>query len=241
MNPLRTLFGSLRRLAEWLMVLLAGFLLISLLTVLLLRWVDPPISAVMTWHWIAAHFAAGEPQRIHQQWIAWKSIPQSVALAVVAAEDQRFPTHNGFDLIEIRKALETFREGGRLRGASTITQQTAKNLFLWSGRDYLRKGLEVWFTVLLEAFWSKQRILEVYLNIAQFGPDTYGVGAASWRYLEQPVFTLDAREAALLAAVLPNPHRYRLNPPSATVRQRALRIERQMRQLGGVAYLQWRS
>ncbi|MBV5308949.1 monofunctional biosynthetic peptidoglycan transglycosylase, partial [Chromatium okenii] len=159
-------------------------------------------------------------------------------LAVIAAEDQRFPTHNGFDLIEIQNAMTAFQHGKRLRGASTISQQTAKNLFLWSGRDYLRKGLEAWLTVLIETLWSKQRILEIYLNIAQFSPDTYGVAATSWRYFNRPIFALETQQAALLAAVLPNPEHFKLQSPSAIVRQRASRIKRQMQQLGGARYLQ---
>jgi monofunctional biosynthetic peptidoglycan transglycosylase len=227
----------LRTVAQWTLSGVAGCLLLSLLAVLALRWVNPPTSAVMAQHWIIAHFRSGDPLPIHHQWVDWELIPASVALAVIAGEDQRFPTHGGFDLVEIRKAVETFQDGGRLRGASTISQQTAKNLFLWSGRDYLRKGLEAWFTLLIETFWSKQRILEVYLNIAQFSPDTYGVGAASWRYLDRPIFALDDADAALLAAVLPNPKRYRLDAPSANVRERAAWIQRQMQQLGGAEYL----
>ena len=125
-----------------------------------------------------------------------------------------------------------------MRGASTISQQTAKNLFLWSGRDYLRKGLEVWFTVLIETFWSKQRILEVYLNIAQFGPEIYGVGAASAHALGRPLASLGPQEAARLAAVLPNPNRYRLDAPSAAVQRRVTWIRHQMERLGGTRYLE---
>ncbi len=191
----------------------------------------------MLQRWIAAHFDDTERPYIDHAWVAWEHIPAEVALAVLAAEDQRFFMHRGFDLVEIRRAVETFQNGGRLRGASTITQQTAKNLFLWPGRDYLRKGLEALFTVLIEAFWPKQRILEVYLNIAQFGPRTYGVGAASQRYLHRRIEAVGAEDAALLAAVLPNPEIYRLDAPSTKVRRRAARIAQQMRRLGGTAYL----
>lgn len=225
----------LRWVANKLLIIFTTMLLLSVVVVGLLRWVNPPLSAIMAQHWISAQFHAAPP--LHYQWVDWKLIPASVALAVIAAEDQRFPTHNGFDLIEIRNAMTAFQEGERLRGASTISQQTAKNLFLWTGRDYLRKGLEAWLTVLIEMLWSKQRILEIYLNIAQFSPDTYGVAATSWRYFKRPIFTLDAPQAALLAAVLPNPSHYRLTSPSTAVRQRASRIKRQMRQLGGTNYL----
>jgi monofunctional biosynthetic peptidoglycan transglycosylase len=169
---------------------------------------------------------------VRHEWVDWDAISPAVRLAVVAEEDQRFPDHRGFDLVEIEKAWSRFRTGGRLRGASTISQQVAKNLFLWKNRDPVRKGLEAWLTMAIELSWSKQRILEVYLNIAQFGPDTFGVGAASWRYFDRPAEALREREAALLAAVLPNPERYRLDPPSGHVKKRADWVRKQMRQLG---------
>jgi monofunctional biosynthetic peptidoglycan transglycosylase len=198
---------------------------------------DPPTSAVMVQHRIAGWLDPGRSAEIHHEWVDWDQIPPEVVIAVIAAEDQRFAHHRGFDLVEIRNAVERYQGGGRLRGASTISQQTAKNLFLWSGRDYLRKGLEAWMTVLIEAFWPKQRILEVYLNIAQFGPETYGVGAASWRYLDRPISAAGAREGALLASVLPNPNIYRLDMPTPRVQRRAEWIGRQVRQLGGREYL----
>ncbi len=229
---------SLRRFLKWLLTITLGFLALSVSLVLLLRWVDPPTSAVMLEHRIAAFFSPKAPRHLYHEWVDRELIPDEVALAVIAAEDQRFPMHRGFDFVEIRKAMDGFQDGRRLRGASTISQQTAKNLFLWAGRDYLRKGLEAWMTLLIETFWSKQRILEVYLNIAQLGPDTYGVGAASWRYLERPISALGGRDAALLAAVLPNPNIYRLDAPSAAVERRAIWIRKQMHQLGGTQYLQ---
>jgi monofunctional glycosyltransferase len=228
----------LRRIFKWSVFTLLCFIVASVLLVVLFRWVNPPLSAVMMTHWVSAAFESGtKSPYIHHQWVDWELIPPQVALAVIAGEDQRFPEHDGFDVVEMRKAWEKFQDGGRLRGASTISQQTAKNLFLWSGRDYVRKGLEAWFTVLIEALWPKQRIMEVYLNIAQLGPDTYGVGAASWRYLNRPVFALRNEDAALLAAVLPNPNIYRLEDPSARVHRRASWIRRQMQRLGGTDYL----
>ncbi len=160
-----------------------------------------------------------------------------MALAVVAGEDQLFPEHWGFDLESIREALERQERGGRLRGASTITQQVAKNLFLWNGRSYLRKGLEAYFTILLELLWPKSRTLEVYLNIAEFGDGIYGVNAASKIYLRKSPLRLNKRDAALLAAVLPNPKHFKVSNPSAYVRKRQQWILRQMKQLGGVGYL----
>lgn len=205
--------------------------------VLALRWADPPTSSVILQHRIAGWWRGDPAPVVRQQWVPWARIPKVVALAVVAAEDQRFPDHAGFDLVEMRRAWASYQAGGRLRGASTLSQQVAKNLFLWHGQSWLRKGLEVPLTLLIEGLWPKERILEIYLNIAQFGPDTYGVGAASWRYFARPVEALTAREAALLASVLPNPRRYSLASPSAAVQRRAAWIRRQMERLGGVAYL----
>lgn len=221
----------------WLLILPGGFVLLSILLVLPLRWIDPPTSSFMIQHWISAQLAGETPPHVHHEWVARDAIPPAVKLAVIASEDQRFPSHHGFDLVEIERAIEHHRAGGRLRGASTISQQTAKNLYLWPGRDPIRKGLEVWLTVLIETLWSKERILEVYLNIAQLSPDTFGVGAASWRYFDRPAVALGSADAALIAAVLPNPTLYRLDAPSATVKRRVAWIRRQMSQLGGVGYL----
>jgi monofunctional biosynthetic peptidoglycan transglycosylase len=227
----------LRKLFKGLSIAIGVWLVLTLLVVVSLRWLDPPTSAFMLQRWVAGHFEPGEPPYVHHEWVDYDSIPGSVALAAVAAEDQRFPHHGGFDLVEIERAWKAYRSGGPLRGASTISQQTAKNLFLWSGRDPLRKGLEAGLTLLIEVAWPKRRILEVYLNIAQFSPDTFGVGAAAWRYFDRPVVALDRSQAALLAAVLPAPDHYRIDAPSAKVRSRAAWIRRQMRNLGGSAYL----
>jgi monofunctional biosynthetic peptidoglycan transglycosylase len=215
----------LARPLKW--VLLAPFLLLAfhVLLVLLLRWLPPPTSAFML-------FADIRP--LHQQWVPWARIAPAMRLAVVASEDQKFPEHHGFDFEAIDKALEQNqkRRGRHLHGASTISQQTAKNLFLWSGRSWLRKGLEAYCTVLLENLWPKRRILEVYLNIARFGPDVYGVEEAAQRYFGKPAARLDAHEAAVLAAVLPSPERMHAGRPSAYVEERAAAIGEQMRQLG---------
>lgn len=156
---------------------------------------------------------------------------------MVAAEDQRFPHHRGFDFESIYDALRASGGARSLRGASTISQQVAKNLFLWSGRSWVRKALEAYFTLLIEALWPKRRILEMYANIAELGRCTFGVGAASWRFFDRPAAALGAREAALLAAVLPNPSRFQINRPSSYVRRRAAWIFGQVQRLGGPAYL----
>ena len=226
-----------RRILQALAAAFGLLLLMSVLLILTLRWVDPPTSAFMIRHWLTAEPPADGKRRLYHEWVAADLIPPEVKLAVIAAEDQRFPAHAGFDLVELNKALASWRNGGSLRGASTLSQQTAKNLFLWPSSDWLRKALEAPLTLLIELLWPKQRILAVYLNIAQFGPDTYGVGAASWRFFDRPVSILGTQEAALLAAVLPNPLIYRVESPSPHVRRKAAWIEGQMRNLGGPAYL----
>ena len=212
------------------------FILTSLFLVLTFRWAPVPVSSIMAQHWIKATWT-GQSSALRYDWTPYSDISPHAALAVLAAEDQRFPDHWGVDFVELRKVLKHIREGRPTRGASTLTQQVAKNLFLWSERSWIRKGLEIWFTVLLEGLWSKQRILEVYLHIAEFGESTFGVEAASRRFFNKPAASLTAAEAARLAAVLPNPLRYRANKPSHYVLKRQRWIERQMRQLGGVTYL----
>lgn len=189
----------------------------------------------MLQHRIRSTWAGGEDYRYN--WVEWEGIAAEASLAVVAAEDQLFPRHFGFDFSAIRQALRDYQASARLRGASTISQQVVKNLFLWPERSLLRKSLEAYLTVLLELIWPKRRILEVYLNVAQFGDSTFGIGAASRAYFGKSPAALEPRECALLAAVLPNPTRYKVENPSSYVRARRDWILRQMKQLGGVAYL----
>ena len=221
-------------------VLFAGlvFILSSAGSILALRWIDPPTSAFMVAARVHSWFDA-DPQPFHlqQSWRSLAAISPQAAIAVVASEDQQFPVHRGFDVGQIRKAMAEAERGRRARGASTISQQTAKNLFLWSGHSYVRKGLEAWCTVLMEAFWPKRRILEVYLNVIELGRGVYGVQAASQLYFRHDARTLSASEAALLAAVLPNPIRLRADRPSRYVQGRREEIQAQMRALGGPAYL----
>jgi monofunctional biosynthetic peptidoglycan transglycosylase len=194
--------------------------------VVTMRWINPPVSALML-----AELLAGEGP-LEQGWVPIEGLSENLALAVIAAEDQRFAEHHGFDLQAIQAALEEQETRGRLRGASTISQQVAKNLFLWRERSWLRKGLEAYFTALIELAWPKRRILEVYLNLAQFGPRTYGAEAAARRYFGKSARGLSPGEAARLAAVLPSPEHLSPNPPSPYVQSRAAWIERQMWQLG---------
>lgn len=220
-------------------VILAAFLA-SVAVVVCLRFIPPPTSAMMLERRWAGPLPGGKPLAIRYQWVDWGAISPEVGLAVVAAEDQKFPRHWGFDFASIAETVERAKMGHRLRGASTITQQVAKNLFLWSGRSYLRKGLEAYFTLLLELLWSKERILEVYVNIAEFGDGVYGVGAAAQTFLGKSPARLTRGEAALLAAVLPNPRRLSVRDPSAYVQERRQWIRGQMGQLGGVGYLKAR-
>jgi monofunctional biosynthetic peptidoglycan transglycosylase len=187
---------------------------------------------------LQTYFATEARQPYAYIWQPYPNISPYMPLAAIASEDQRFPTHRGFDLTELERAVEDYQRGEELRGASTITQQVAKNLYLWSGRSLIRKGLEAWFTVLIEWLWSKQRILEIYLNIAQFGPAVFGVEAASQQFYGRSASDLTPEAAAALAAVLPAPSVYQVNPPSSAVVQRQRWILQQMEQLGGLDYLQ---
>ena len=221
------------RLRTLLLALPLAGLLLSLLLVLPLRWLAPVTSAFM----IAVRLDDEAGRWPEYRWVPYEAISAQLALAVLAGEDQRFAEHHGFDTVEIERALSAADQGGKLRGASTISQQVAKNLFLWSRRSYVRKALEAWFTLLIEACWSKRRILEMHLNLAQYGPRTFGAEAAAQRFFGKPAWDLDAGEAARLAAVLPNPRLYRVEAPNATVRTRERHIRTQMRNLGGTGFL----
>ncbi len=212
---------------------LLTILLASALPVLALRWLDPPTSSVM----LQERFADPSTSHPRYRWLELAQISPQFALAVIAAEDQKFPLHYGFDFASIGAAMSENRRGGRLRGASTISQQVAKNLFLWNGRSYMRKGMEAWLTVLIELAWPKQRILEIYMNIAQLGPRLFGVGAASEAYFQTPAARLRPEQAAMLAAVLPAPSRYRVTAPTPYLRKRQQWILAQMNALGGTGYL----
>lgn len=215
---------------------LAILLVTSILGTLALRWIRPLTTAVMMERRVDA-WRNGRAYRLDYRWVRWDHISPQAALAVIAAEDQNFATHHGFDFESIQKALDAHERGQRLRGASTISQQVAKNVFLWSGRSFVRKGLEAYFTVIIELTWSKRRILEVYLNIVELGDGVFGVEAASRRYFRKPAAHLGPEEAALLAAVLPNPLRLNADRPSAYVEERRVWILQQMGQLGGAALI----
>nr|WP_092117904.1 monofunctional biosynthetic peptidoglycan transglycosylase [Desulfonatronum thiosulfatophilum] len=209
-----------------------AFVSLSVLLVVFLRFVPPPTSAFMIKRQLQGWVQDDRSPNIHYRWVDMEFISPHMALAVVAAEDQKFPHHRGFDFQSISQAIEERRANGRVRGASTITQQTAKNLFLWERRSLVRKGLEAWFAFLMEIFWPKSRILEVYLNIAEFGDGIYGVHSAALIFFGKEPLRLTRSEAALLAAVLPQPKRFSVAAPSQYIQQRAKQIERQMNNLG---------
>jgi monofunctional biosynthetic peptidoglycan transglycosylase len=217
-----------------------GGVMLSIALVLILRFVDPWTSSVIVNERISSWFDDRPGAlKVKRKWRDYDRISTQLALAVIAAEDQRFPEHNGFDFEQIQKAMDEAERGGRSRGASTITQQVAKNVFLWNGRRflYVRKALEAWFTLLIETIWPKQRILEIYLNIAEFGNGIYGAEAAAQAFFHKPAKDLSRAEAARLAAVLPSPRRYRADNPGPYVQRRQYQIEAQMGALGGTAYL----
>ena len=213
------------------------FLVGSVVSVLALRWIHPWTTAFMIQSRIEAALRGERDYRTDYRWVSYSEISPQLAISVVAAEDQKFPIHAGFDFDAIADAIEDGGDGGPARGASTISQQVAKNLFLWPGRSWLRKAIEAYFTVLIETLWPKRRILEVYLNVAEFGPGVFGAGAAAQRYFGEPPSRLDREEAARLAAVLPSPRRMHADRPSDYVRSRADRIEIEAARLGGPAYL----
>jgi monofunctional biosynthetic peptidoglycan transglycosylase len=223
--------GRLGRLAVLLASLAAAFVVATWLPVLVLRFLPPPTTSFMVQRMLPC-------RGVYYRWVPWDRISRHAPIAFVAAEDQRFPEHHGFDVEAIRKAMAEAADGERRRGASTISQQTAKNLFLWSGRSWVRKGLEAWWTALLEVTWPKRRILEVYVNTAQLGRCTFGVGAAARQYFGKEAGKLTSAESALLAAVLPNPTRLRVEAPSRYVRRRQAWIRRQVGHLGGASYLE---
>ena len=225
------------RLLKWFLVVLLAWLLLTATPVLLLRWLRPLTSAIMLEAAAQAWAAQDHGYRTDFEWVSLEQISPHAAIAVIASEDQLFPFHAGFDIDSIREAVRESERGRRLRGASTISQQVAKNLFLWSRHSLVRKGLEAYFTVLIEALWPKERILEMYLNVAQFGNGVYGVQAAAERFWHKPARRLTSADAALLAAVLPNPLRLHADRPSRYVLSRRDWILDQMRMLGGPEYL----
>lgn len=221
---------------KWIKRLILGFLILSIGSVLLFKFVPVPFTFYMLQRCVVQK-TDGEDMKLHKTWVPADEISPYIQLAVVCAEDQNYLRHNGFDFGAINKAIrynEKMEEKGRnkRRGASTISQQTAKNVFLWHGRSWIRKGFEVYFTFLIETFWSKERIMEVYLNVIEFGNGVYGVEAAAQDYLGKPARKLSAGDAALMAVVLPNPRKFSIAKPTAYTRKRQAWCLQQMKYWG---------
>lgn len=228
----------LKRILSTITKISIGFFVVTILWVIVYRFVPVPLTFLMLQR-IVENKIAGKEVVFKKDWEPIENISKHLALAVVAAEDQRFLEHRGFDFEAIQKAAkynekQKSRNRKKVRGASTISQQTAKNVFLWPGRSYIRKAFEVYFTVLIEVLWSKERIMEVYLNVIEMGNGVYGAEAASEYFFKKPASKLSKAESARLAAVLPNPRRYKAGSPSPYIIKRQIAIQRQMEQLGGV-------
>jgi len=213
-------------------LLLILFLASSVTLCGLLRWLPPPTSAFMLYRHYEDLIYQGTFKSIRYRWVNGNNISPNASAAVMASEDQRFPEHFGFDLESIQSSIDDYQDSGKLRGASTISQQVAKNLFLTPSKSFVRKGIEAWYTLLIELFWPKQRILEVYLNIAEFGDHLFGIEAASQQYFSVHARSITRSQAALLAGTLPNPILLKAAQPSAYLLRRQRWILRQMSNLG---------
>lgn len=217
--------GLVSRLWQRIRKILLFLFAAQLIYIIMLKWVDPPLTVTQLGSWIRGN-------GLKRDYVPLREISPNAALAIIASEDQLFPDHNGFDVKSIKKAIDTnARKNKRLRGASTISQQVAKNVFLWQGRSWVRKGLEVYFTFMIEVVWGKKRILEVYLNVAEMGKGVFGIEAAAQKYFHKPAKKLTRTESAKIAACLPNPLKYKVNPPSAYINKRYPWIMVQMNNL----------
>lgn len=219
----------MKRIFKFILKIIAWFFLFTFLMTLLYKWVPVPFTPLM-----AIRYFENPDEEIRHDWVPMEEISANLQLAVVASEDQNFMNHNGFDYEAIRKAIEENKTRRRARGASTISQQTAKNVFLWPDSNWVRKGLEVYFTFLIELLWSKERILEVYLNSIEMGQGVYGAEAAANFWFGKSAGNLSASEASAIAAILPNPRQYRAQPASDYIQGRKNWIQRQMRNIGSI-------
>ena len=212
--------------------IIGAFMYITFVAVLVFKWVPPPTTSFMIQQKMKAYGKDANQKNVIYKWKDWEQISPYIKIAVIASEDQNFATHWGFDINAIKKAIDEYQEGQNLRGASTITQQVAKNLFLWPGKSFIRKGMEAYITVLLEVLWSKKRILEVYINIAQFGDHVYGAPAASEEFFNIDSANLDIFRSSLMATALPNPTRYDIGNPSDYMLERRIWVVKYMLFLG---------
>jgi monofunctional biosynthetic peptidoglycan transglycosylase len=211
-----------RKLWKWSKRIFLWLFIFQFFYILLLKWVNPPITITQLVSWVSGH-------GLKRDYVKRSNISPQARLAVIASEDQLYPDHHGFDWRSIKKAMAyNKRKPGRIRGGSTISQQVAKNVFLWQGRSWIRKGLETYFTFMIELVWGKKRIMDVYLNVIEMGDGIFGIEAASRSYFNKPAKNLTKREAAMIAACLPNPKRYKVKPASSWLMRRAGAIQRQM-------------
>jgi monofunctional biosynthetic peptidoglycan transglycosylase len=231
-------FKKYARKFAWAMLLVSGlFFITSLFYTIYLKWFPPFTTPLM----IKRSFEAKDPDKprptINCVWMRLSDISNNAKVAVIAEEDQNFANHGGFDFKAIEKAIKHNKKSKTVRGASTISQQVAKNVFLWNGRSWVRKGLEVYFTFLIEHIWGKERILQMYLNIAEMGDGAFGIEAASQKYFHKSASNISPAEAALIAAVLPNPRMYKAAKPTPYIKRKQERIQRAMKKIGGAGYL----
>ncbi len=212
---------------RWILKTILWFLIVSVVSTIVFRWVPVPITPLMIIRCVEQK-QEDKDMRLKHDWVPLEEINERLQLAVVCSEDQNYLRHSGFDWGAIQKAMKQNKKGKRIRGGSTISQQTAKNVFLWPGRSYIRKGLEAYFTFLIELIWSKERIMEVYLNSIEMGDGIYGAEAASQFWFKKRAIKLNKDEAAAIAAILPNPREYKANPPGPYVAKRKVWIKQQM-------------
>ncbi|MBD0831330.1 monofunctional biosynthetic peptidoglycan transglycosylase [Aestuariibaculum sediminum] len=224
----------MKRLYRFLLKLCVYFVIITVLLVVLFKWTPVPVTPLM----VIRYFEEDKATRTFwkHDWVSIDKISKNLQLAVICSEDQLFLTHNGFDIKAIEKAIEHNKRGKRMRGGSTISQQTAKNVFLWPERSWLRKGLETYFTFLIELLWSKKRIMEVYLNSIEMGNGVYGAEAASQFWFKKSASNLSPQQAAAIAAILPSPKHYKANPASTYIQGRKKWIVNQMQFFGALSY-----
>jgi monofunctional biosynthetic peptidoglycan transglycosylase len=210
------------RVWKWIRKIFIILFIAQLVYIVLLKWIDPPITITQFASWINGH-------GLKRDYVSSSSISYNPKLAVISSEDQLFPDHSGFDWKSIKKAMKyNKKKPGRIRGASTISQQVAKNVFLWQGKSWIRKGLETYFTFMIELIWGKKRILEVYLNVIEMGDGIFGIEMAAQKYFNKPAKNLTRQEAAMIAACLPSPKRYKVKPASSYVLSKSRWVMRQM-------------
>lgn len=225
----------IKKIFNWIKKAMLWFFGISIFLVILFKWVPVPFTPLMLTR-VVQNKIDGKDAVFSHNWESLENISPNLQKAVIASEDGNFLKHNGFDFDAMKKAFENNNKGRRLKGGSTISQQTAKNVFLWHGRSYIRKGLEAYFTVLIELFWGKERIMEVYLNSIEMGNGVYGAQAATQHWYQKNASSLTPREAAGIAAILPNPRKFKASNSSSYINKRKGKIMRVMRQTGNIEY-----